>query len=645
MRNLLVPALLLLVPAPLKAEGWAPIPAEVWAIKEDPAKGVHDAVVLERRVRLTDARAEFLYRIRILSEAGRAGAQIDLPVEARDIDGRTSYPDGTFVAFNGRKDMSTRILTTRAGYEDKRSVLIPPGVNANCVIEIRWYSYGSARYSGFWLDFASPYRTLVSSIQVQANYRWAWRIFAPPELQPVGTLNGRDKVITFTNLDPVEEVPYALDSVEPFPRFSAYGQPRHFIAMADKPALEFWNEVARTIYKEAYSEGVHKGSAFKAFAADCIGALPKEQGPVLTAARLLVALQAAWMNTDRLTYEQQAQRSQKHGTREPGDIEKAAELHETNSAGMRFAFFHLLLAAGLKPHVGLVTDRTRHLFDINFRNIWQFSHRGELVGVEVPGQGIHWFDPSLNLANPGMLHPVAQGSSGLDVDPATWTVSELSLPVQHPSTNQSSFTYVIEPSEDLDRIRMTAIFTGYPEFSLREDYLALEPKERNRTLRERLEASLPGGTFGNSEVLNVTDPRLHLKWNVAGQMEPTGGRRRDIRLFPGMPEPVLAPSALAAGRKRPIFMPHLWIQTATCKILVPKGFHCMNLEPAKKSNSFGKVSWTPEANLNGDTREITVTLRMELSRFSSPPSGWEELKEFLGWVQEYSRSSLLLEKD
>jgi len=231
------------------------------------------------------------------------------------------------------------------------------------------------------------------------------------------------------------------------------------------------------------------------------------------------------------------------------------------------------------------------------------------------------------------------------VDPATWTVSELSLPVQHQSTNQSSFNYVIEPSEDQDRIRMTAIFTGYPEFSLREDYLALEPKERNRTLRERLEASFPGGTFGNSEVLNVTDPRLHLKWNVAGQMEPTGGRRRDIRLFPGMPEPVLAPSALAAGRKRPIFMPHLWIQTATCKVLVPKGFHCMNLEPAKKSNSFGNVSWTPVANLNGDTREITVTLRMELSRFSSPPSGWEELKEFLGWVQEYSRSSLLLEKD
>jgi len=55
----------------LWAESWAPIPPEVWAIKEDPAKGIRDAVVLENRVRFTHVRTEFVLRARILSGGNR----------------------------------------------------------------------------------------------------------------------------------------------------------------------------------------------------------------------------------------------------------------------------------------------------------------------------------------------------------------------------------------------------------------------------------------------------------------------------------------------------------------------------------------------------------------------------------------------
>jgi len=189
------------------------------------------------------------------------------------------------------------------------------------------------------------------------------------------------------------------------------------------------------------------------------------------------------------------------------------------------------------------------------------------------------------------------------------------------------------------------MFTGFPEYSLRSQYRPLEPKEQSRLLKEGLEAHIPGSTIQKAEILHAADPSLHLAWAVEGQMEGRNGRRKEVTIFPGMTNPVNAPSSMPAERTRNIYLPHLWTHTATSRILIPKGYHCGPLPPAQKANAFGTVNWSAASAPKGDQTEITITLKMEMNRASASPAGYDQLKAYLAWVQDYCNRTLILEKD
>jgi hypothetical protein len=128
----------------LKAGSWAPIPPEIWAMKEDPDHGVKGAVVLERRMTFTGRAITHVFRVRILSEAGREAAEIHgfLP-ETTGIEGRTVRRDGTVVEFDKLKDFSTKSLPG-SDRSSLRKVAIPPGVTSDCVVELRWADMAGA---------------------------------------------------------------------------------------------------------------------------------------------------------------------------------------------------------------------------------------------------------------------------------------------------------------------------------------------------------------------------------------------------------------------------------------------------------------------------------------------------------------------
>ena len=116
-----------------RASEWAPIGPEIWAIKEDSAKGIKDAVVIENRTIFNNTYMERILRVRILSEAGRKAVQLpDFSEACHDFNGRTVYPDGRMVSFDKRQDF--RKESTEFGYfSEKRTVVVPPGVTGNWI--------------------------------------------------------------------------------------------------------------------------------------------------------------------------------------------------------------------------------------------------------------------------------------------------------------------------------------------------------------------------------------------------------------------------------------------------------------------------------------------------------------------------------
>lgn len=109
---------LLALAVPLCADStWAKIPPEVWAMKEDPAKGINGAVVLEDHIILRNTLTEYVYRVRILSEKGRRAAHLPaFSKYAYNIEGHTIYPDGHEVSFNKDKDFAPSEITSKSGF-------------------------------------------------------------------------------------------------------------------------------------------------------------------------------------------------------------------------------------------------------------------------------------------------------------------------------------------------------------------------------------------------------------------------------------------------------------------------------------------------------------------------------------------------
>ena len=321
-----------------------------------------------------------------------------------------------------------------------------------------------------------------------------------------------------------------------------------------------------------------------------------------------------------------------------------ADTLETSGEGMGVAFFQLLKDAGLKPHLGLVPDRSRRVFNFDYPNLYQVVRESELVGVEVPGAGVTWFDPTLRHAQPGLVHPGKQGMPGLDVDPAKWTVTQMRVPVQRASANRRTFEYWIGLGDEEDTFRMTAGFKGYPEYLERRQYMAYEGKEQARLLKERLEERLKGATLTRTEVLDAQNPLKPVRWEVQGSLESRGGRRRQVLPFPALPETLWIPEHFRATRTSRIVLPYTRTQTAVSHITVPKGYRVGPMAPVTRSTSFGTVSWTATAQPRGEDTEVTVALTVEVTRIFALASSYVEFKNFLGMVDEVSRTVLLLEK-
>ncbi len=83
------------LPVAARGESWPALPPEVWTLKEDPAKGIKGALILEERIHFERFGVTYSYRILVLNEAGRSAAEFTaFPSSMRDFKGRTVFPDG-----------------------------------------------------------------------------------------------------------------------------------------------------------------------------------------------------------------------------------------------------------------------------------------------------------------------------------------------------------------------------------------------------------------------------------------------------------------------------------------------------------------------------------------------------------------------
>ncbi len=643
--------LLMLLPVALSALGkpeWDPVAADVWSMKDSAGKG---AVILKERFHIENSYIERSYRLRIFSEQGKSVAELpDLSEETYDLVGRTVYPDGKVVPFDSRKDLQTKTALATKDGEIAKKVLVPPGLSADCLVDIRWKEkrhYLEMNYFGLgrmdsW-TWTSGFPTRKLEVDVSKALAWNWN-FRPGNAvgKPISAEVSGSKNLTLEELAPTESIPFSVGVGFNAPRLDVFPAVSEIARSYGKEDAAFWQDVVTKIYKPFFENRPSSGSFYRYFSEQLRKDL--KGSPAKQAAEILSRLNAQVKNLSALTYgEKAAMKGGKPSWEvDSYDLDKSVVHSATDGWGMTFLAYSMMKDAQLKPKIAFVADRDRRRVVATSKNPNQFTD--VMLGVDDPGNGTMWMDPAMRFATPGLVNPDYQGTLAFVVDTSTWTGKFEGIGPQAIGFNQARYTYHLDIAEDQDSVRLEVGFSGYPEYAERSRFMRLEPKEQTKTLKESLELVSKSVSITKAEVANATNSREDLRWEVAGTSERESGRRMEIYPFPLMQWPLYVPSKWPEGRQEYIVLPYPKIHLAVSHIKLPKGYTWPGWEALNRANEFGRVAWKAEKVTGPESDEIKVILRVDVNQSLAPATLYPKLKEFLSWVEEACRRQLIVVK-
>jgi Domain of Unknown Function with PDB structure (DUF3857) len=129
---------------------WPPVNPQELAMKDCPQDPGAPAIILYHEETWNDAKntADFYYRIKVFTKAGEDYGRVEIPyypghMRVQDIRGRTIYPDGKILDFDGEIYDRQIIKSGRTKLHEKAFVL--PGVPPGSILE---YSYRLSFYAG-----------------------------------------------------------------------------------------------------------------------------------------------------------------------------------------------------------------------------------------------------------------------------------------------------------------------------------------------------------------------------------------------------------------------------------------------------------------------------------------------------------------
>ncbi len=627
------------------AAEWAPIPPSAWDLKEDPARGIQGAVVLDQRLTFTGFSIVHTLRVRILSEAARDAAVFaDFLPEAKDFEGRTVYRDGRVVPFDLRRDLSTKALKDRAPVR----TLVAPGITSDCIVDCRWTEGDIERMAplplslgpyGHW-RIGGPYPIQQLTIEFLPRFGWVsallgWPHFSRTEASGTITYVLRD-------IPRWEGPPYALKALTGLPQLAVWWQPPDLVEAGTQGPQAYWEATVEHFWKRMFKRDVRAGKAFQAFAKELTNGLPAEPGPA--ASTLLRRLDRRIRNIDQATLEEEGSLNLKaigaDTYKEARDLDFLVERGSAQPGEMLQLYLALLDHANARPILALARNRRRGRLHYDLPNAYQADR--VLVGVRGGGDRILWFDPTLRFAPPGLIHPDYQGTDAVLVDTATWEVSRGVLPVQAPEAHVTHFAYTATIGEDGRHFRLAATFTGIPEWRQRARFMHLSPEGQASLLRSALEAALPEAGITSAQVLNALEPDANLAWRAEGNLDaaPTA----PFFPFPGMASPLYLPATWPEPRTAPIVLDHLGIQVATCTFPIPPGYALAPFKPFVRENAFGRVAYLVETRKEGDAVQAKAAFRVDVRRAAAPASEIAAFRTFLGWIDEAMHLNLALER-
>ena len=629
------------------------LPASVWQVREDPERGIYDAVILEDVFQFNWMGIDRYRSIRILSENGKEAAGFfDETGTAGGLKGRVIDVSGKITHFDTKKDLVEVLgLKTREGATRTR-ILLPPGLTDNCVVE---YSWGIGATDGL------PWNTYRKDYLVREDYFCKRKVFRIERKvlstragfystrvgwtkpQPPATFDQQEKrgsyTIIYGNLPARENHPYGNELLDPGSGlFTVYKTIPDFGRNPD----QFWNRLGRDYFRESYN-GKINSREYRAWLKDLKSRLPEDH--VQAAVMAYNALRERVSATDLLPPRLKAVYA-KHGriTKDQPDWRaRCFELGYAEPEQLSDLFFSLGRDLDLPLQFLFTTPSFSVPFSAEALDPFRLNILYPFFGIKVDNSWVT-FAPAYQNYPAGMLPPFWQGGQAITFDPGNrWKYGLTRLARFGPGVHQKIRRYQMDIGAD-----------GRGEVSIQEEgsgvfnadhvatYLPLPPDEAAEHLKHQWQTKIGEWQITEAVVAGAESPNNQVKVRVAAEAHfDLGDDWFALNPFPADSLPIGLPDIWPKNRKQPIILPHTFTAIDLAKINLPQGWTLRGNANWSKENEIGKVSFTVVKK----DRVLTVRRDLILARDMLPPDKEKQLKYLLAWMEEAYYQTLGLERE
>lgn len=641
---------------------WADLPATTWTDTRS-QQAPDGALVLEDsiRVNIEPDTLERTYRVRIISDAGRRAASIQKWTGSMDaLDVRISYPDGSQTFLNKETDFATKPYFGTRQQEIIRTMLIPPGVTSDCLVEIHFKTKLDLQFRGLetWA-LGNPFKTQTLRLEVGESSTRSVLVMRPNHLKGTSQNTGGRVITEFQDLPPIpEDIPYTTAMPMSIPRLVLY-RPSAWNSTNGQDISSFWAAVVQNEWKPFYDfkpladrvgfngrylyklPPFSKGLRFKQLCETLGKELPESvQARALVLRERLGDKLKNWSYIPFREEDLLKQRKIDYQNFEARDFEHALEVGGTHSLGWTMIYLHLLWAHGVFPNLVKITSIYKRPFLPAFRNEDQFAWT--VLCVTEADKPPLWIDPDQIFQPVGHLPVWCQGTTAFYIDTATWKARTKELPWQDPEEQIDNFLYQLRPEKGNIAFTLQGTFHSPASSSLeRLKFLSIEPSRQPVALIRTLEKRGTDTRILNASVSDPFDRTVPFSWKAEGAMAATKGPLLWIPPFPALPSVIDLEPNLPDERFDYIYLGAPRIQKAEANIRVPAGFRYRVQQPIHRKSEFGSISWG--SALSSDGTEVKVMFEVVITKGLGEPSLYQPFKRFLSDLQAAQERAVIFE--
>ena len=628
--------------------GFQPVSPDELKMTSEPHAPGASAIILYRQVDRDDngrtSHEDHYVRIKILSEAGRKYADIEIPFikyweNIVNIRARTIRPDGSAVDFDGK--VFDKTLVKAKGVKILAKTFTLPDVQVGGIIELN-YTDDLQEYSLFdshWIVseelFTKRAQFSLKPYEIKAyesyfpnpfRLRWTWHGL-PAGVEPK---KGGDGIV---RMDVSDIPPFPTeDFMPPANELKARVDFIYADTSDEREPDKFWRQVAKKRYNEMESF-VGKRKAMEQAVAQIVS---PGDSPEMKLRKIYDRVQAIRNTTFEVTKTEQEEKRAKE--KPPDSVEDIWKRGYGDSVTLPRLFLALVRAAGFEARECWVSDRRMYFFvplTMESRKL-----NANVVVVKLDGKDLY-LDPGIPFTPFGLLPWSETGTPGLllDKDGGTWI--RTAIPSRSESRTERNAKLKLADTGDLVG-KVTVTYTGLEAMNWRVEKRHSDDVERKKFLEDELRGQIPVGAeveltntpdWSNSETPLTADFTLKIPgWAAAA------GRRAlvSVGVFSAEEKHVFE----HADRTHPIYFDYSFEKVDDLEIELPPGWHTSSIPDARKQDGH-IVTYTMKVDDFAGTLHVVRKLGVDAGMYD--PKYYAGLRNFFQNVKSGDEQQIVLQ--